>query len=55
MTPEEAIASLKAFIPPPGPVNHVKQNIALSSKIHKIRDIQLFYRNYIKDQNRKDV
>ena len=55
MTPEEAIASLKAFIPPPGPVNHVKQNIALSSKINKIRDIQLFYRNYIKDQNRKDV
>ena len=30
------------------PVNHVRQNIKLSSKINKIRDIQLFYRNFVK-------
>lgn len=29
-------------------INHVKKNIQLSGKINKIRDIQLFYRNYIK-------
>lgn len=31
-------------------VNHVKMNVELSGKINKIRDIQLFYRNFTKEQ-----
>lgn len=31
-----------------GEIDHVEENIHLTSKIHKIRDIQLFYRNYVK-------
>ena len=36
-------------------INHIKQNINLSSKIHKIREIQLFYRNFVKEANRAQI
>ena len=35
--------------------NHIKKNIQLSSKISKIRDIQLFYRNLAKDNNTNQI
>ena len=34
-------------------IDHVKSNIVLTGKINKIKDIQLFYRNFIKNQNQK--
>jgi len=36
-------------------INHVKQNIALTGKINKIKEIQLFYRNFVKDRNQKKI
>ena len=35
-------------------IDHIKQNIELSGKIPMIKDIQLFYRNFIKEQNLQD-
>ena len=32
-------------------IDHIQQNIELSGKINKIRDIQLFYRNYVRADN----
>lgn len=36
-------------------INHVKRNIQLSAKINKIRDIQLFYRNYVRAEETDEI
>ena len=36
-------------------INHITQNIQLSSKITKIREIQLFYRNHIAENNLEQI
>ena len=33
----------------------IKSNIKLSSKINKIRDIQLFYRNFVQKKNSENI
>ena len=38
-----------------GPINHIKKNIELSYKINKIRDIQLFCKSIVKDNDIKDI
>ena len=38
-----------------GPIDHVKQNIKLSSKINKIRDVQNLYRNFVREKNQMNM
>ena len=33
------------------PINHIRKNIMLQNKIATVKDIQLFYRNNIKEEN----
>ena len=36
-------------------INHVKSNIKLTGKINKIRDIQLFCRNFVQNKNSENI
>jgi hypothetical protein len=33
------------------PINHIKENVKNTPKIHKIKNIQMFYRNYLKENS----
>ena len=33
------------------PINHIHENIKLSHKINKVKDIKLFHRNFVRDNS----